>query len=335
MKITWNLLAAAALSGAAAAALVSANAYTDAEVAGLQPAGNYITALTGDVTATGPGSVAATIANDSVTFAKMQNISVNHLIGRHSSGSGDPQQVGIDGGLEINGANLRVADDGITLAKLANLATQRVIGRNSSGTGDPEAVSLTQLLDWIGSAAIGDMIVRGASAWERLAAGTSGYLLQANGAALPSWSNKIPSAFITSQVDNATQVEANVTGLSFAVETNSTYFIIIGCALECSGAGGIQFGHTYPTASLMLTHWGRSAAATSIANLGLIYASATGTGLINTTFNAVAAATGYYCAHLVLRTTAAGTYQLTFAAVAGGQTASVRAGSGIVAIKIG
>lgn len=32
-----------------------------------QPAGNYITALTGDVTATGPGSVAATLSNTAVT----------------------------------------------------------------------------------------------------------------------------------------------------------------------------------------------------------------------------------------------------------------------------
>ncbi len=38
-----------------------------------QAAGNYVTALTGDVTATGPGSVAATIAADAVTSAKIAN----------------------------------------------------------------------------------------------------------------------------------------------------------------------------------------------------------------------------------------------------------------------
>lgn len=36
-----------------------------------QPAGNYLTALTGDVTATGPGSSSATIANSAVTSAKV------------------------------------------------------------------------------------------------------------------------------------------------------------------------------------------------------------------------------------------------------------------------
>ncbi|MDG0817499.1 tail fiber domain-containing protein [Bdellovibrio svalbardensis] len=41
-----------------------------------QAAGNYITALTGDVTATGPGSVAATIAANAVTTAKINNLAV-------------------------------------------------------------------------------------------------------------------------------------------------------------------------------------------------------------------------------------------------------------------
>lgn len=40
-----------------------------------QAAGNYITALTSDVTAAGPGSAVATIANNVVTYAKMQNVS--------------------------------------------------------------------------------------------------------------------------------------------------------------------------------------------------------------------------------------------------------------------
>lgn len=42
-----------------------------------QASGNYITALTGDVTATGPGSVAATIANLAVTNAKIANNTID------------------------------------------------------------------------------------------------------------------------------------------------------------------------------------------------------------------------------------------------------------------
>ncbi len=42
-----------------------------------QPAGNYITALTGDATASGPGSVALTISNLAVTNAKIANSTID------------------------------------------------------------------------------------------------------------------------------------------------------------------------------------------------------------------------------------------------------------------
>ena len=44
---------------------------------------------TGDVT----GATSLTIANDVVTFAKMQNITSGHFIARNASGQGDPQQL--------------------------------------------------------------------------------------------------------------------------------------------------------------------------------------------------------------------------------------------------
>lgn len=53
-----------------------------------------ITALTGDVTATGPGSVAGTIAEEAVTYAKMQHVSAtDRLLGRQTSGAGDVEEV--------------------------------------------------------------------------------------------------------------------------------------------------------------------------------------------------------------------------------------------------
>jgi len=79
----------------------------------------------------------------------------------------------------------------ITRAMITNVtATQRVIGRNTAGAGVEEEVTLTQLLDWIGSAAQGDTFYRGASSWARRAAGAEGQYFKTNGAgADPSWSD--------------------------------------------------------------------------------------------------------------------------------------------------
>lgn len=68
--------------------------------------GSAITDLTGDVTATGPGSVAATIANDAVTFAKFQNITDNRLLGRSAGSGGDMQEITVGSGLSLSGGSL-------------------------------------------------------------------------------------------------------------------------------------------------------------------------------------------------------------------------------------
>ncbi len=66
-----------------------------------------ITALTGDVTATGPGSVPATIASHAVSFAKFQAASAGSiLLGRGSSGAGDFQQITLGAGLAMAGTVL-------------------------------------------------------------------------------------------------------------------------------------------------------------------------------------------------------------------------------------
>lgn len=55
-----------------------------------QPAGNYITALTGEVTATGPGSVAATITNSAVTNAKLANMPTLTIKGNNTGSPAAP-----------------------------------------------------------------------------------------------------------------------------------------------------------------------------------------------------------------------------------------------------
>lgn len=65
-----------------------------------------ITQLTGDVTAgPGSGSQAASIPNDTVTYAKMQNVSAtDRVLGRDTAGSGDVEELTVANGIEFTGA---------------------------------------------------------------------------------------------------------------------------------------------------------------------------------------------------------------------------------------
>lgn len=69
--------------------------------------GDQTITLTGDVTGSGTGSFATTIANDTVTFAKMQHISGTTLVGRHAGGTGSMQEVSVGNGLEFQGSGIR------------------------------------------------------------------------------------------------------------------------------------------------------------------------------------------------------------------------------------
>lgn len=70
---------------------------------GKQATGNYITALTGDVTTSGPGSAVATIANNAVTLAKIQTLTTDRLLGRDTAGTGNAEQLTVGGGIEFTG----------------------------------------------------------------------------------------------------------------------------------------------------------------------------------------------------------------------------------------
>ena len=70
---------------------------------------------------------------------------------------------------------------------LSNAAGYSLLGNNSGSTGAPAYNTLTSYLDTIGNAQ-GTLLYRGPTQWVPLAPGTSGYVLQTNGAsANPSW----------------------------------------------------------------------------------------------------------------------------------------------------
>jgi len=98
-------------------------------------------ALTGDVTASG-NSNATTIANDAVTFAKMQNIAADTILGRVTAGSGDPEA--------LTAAQVR------TLLNVANGATANSGTVTSvSGTGTTAGLSLSGTVTTSGNLTLG------------------------------------------------------------------------------------------------------------------------------------------------------------------------------------
>ncbi|MBS1621976.1 MAG: hypothetical protein JSS80_10115 [Bacteroidetes bacterium] len=84
-----------------------------------QNAGNYITALTGDVTASGPGSVGATIAPNAVTYSKIQAMTANRLLGSGASGT-SVAEITLGTGLSFTGNTLNAATTGGTITSFSS-----------------------------------------------------------------------------------------------------------------------------------------------------------------------------------------------------------------------
>ena len=87
--------------------------------------GDQTISLTGDVTGSGTGSFAATIANDAVTYAKIQNVSAaSKLLGRGSAaGAGDVEEITLGTGLTMSGTTLSASGGGGSLSPWATKTT--------------------------------------------------------------------------------------------------------------------------------------------------------------------------------------------------------------------
>jgi hypothetical protein len=124
--------------------------------------GDQTITLTGDVTGSGTGSFAATIANNAVTFAKVQQIATDRLIGRDSAGTGNVEELTVGGGVEFTGSGIQtsaftgdvtkaaggtaqtIATSAVTYAKIQDIsAASRLLGRGAgAGAGVAQEISL-------------------------------------------------------------------------------------------------------------------------------------------------------------------------------------------------
>lgn len=131
----------------------------------------------------------------------------------------------------------------IARSKLANVsATSRAIGRKSAGAGADEELTLSELLDFIGSAAHGDVLFRGAANWERLAIGANGTVLKSAGAgANPAW-----GTFLVNE--NAGTVQKDMTdasgsqNIAHGLDHTPTYIKIYAVWMGSSGIHVMSYG---------------------------------------------------------------------------------------------
>jgi hypothetical protein len=131
--------------------------------------GDQTITLTGDVTGTGTGSFAATIAAAAVTLAKMANMATASLIYRKTAGDGAPEvqtlatlktDLGLTGtnsgdqtitltgdvtGSGVGSFAATIAAKAVTLAKMDDMATASLFYRKTALPGIPEVNSLATL----------------------------------------------------------------------------------------------------------------------------------------------------------------------------------------------
>lgn len=136
---------------------------TDLGLTGTNSGDQTIT-LTSDVTGSGTGSFATTIANSAVTLAKMANMATASLIYRKTAGTGVPevntlatlktdlgltgtnsgdQTITLTGDVTGSGTGsfaATIANSAVTLAKIANAAANsKLLGSGAAGSGSPYA----------------------------------------------------------------------------------------------------------------------------------------------------------------------------------------------------
>ena len=131
--------------------------------------GDQTITLTTDVTGSGSGSFAATIANDAVTNAKLANMATATFKGRNTAGTGDPEDLSTATAktmLDLTGTNsgdqtitltgnvtgsgtgsfaTTIAASAVTLAMQADVATATVFYRKTAAAGAPEVQTLATL----------------------------------------------------------------------------------------------------------------------------------------------------------------------------------------------
>jgi hypothetical protein len=188
------------------------------------------------------------IADDAVTDAKLRESAGLSVIGRSANSTGNPADIVAANDFEVlrrSGTSIGFGD--ITFGAMPQLTSYEVYGNPTGSTADIQGASISEILDGTSSTQ-GSILYRNASQWVALSPGTSGQVLQTNGAAAnPSW--------VTPTSGSGTVYSANVTcNSSSAINYQSSPSWISSISNIASGSCTLTLtGSPFATANYVCT----------------------------------------------------------------------------------
>lgn len=212
-------------------------------------------ALSANVTVTASDVGLGSVTNDAQTKAAIVPNTApaagNLLVGNAGGTAYAP--VASSGDVTVSSAGaFTIGAAKVTYAKMQNVsATSRILGRVTAGAGSPEELTLTQALDFVGSAANGDILSRQAGTWNRLAIGTTGQVLTVV-SGVPAWgSNELQLANVTLGVGGTSLASGTITACKFLriVIYLSGYAGSDTASLQFNGAAGIAYRYRWLTSA--------------------------------------------------------------------------------------
>lgn len=140
----------------------------------------------------------------------------------------------------------------VSFADIQDIAMSRLLGRSTAGSGVIEQLTVSQALDLIGSAAEGDILYRGTSAWATLPRGTEGQVLQLAadgsppGPLLPAWRDAAASLVRRPAQATTSGTAFDFTGIPSGVNRITIMFDAVSLSntddflVQIGDAGGIE-----------------------------------------------------------------------------------------------
>lgn len=302
---------------------------------GKQAAGNYITTLTGDITATGPGSAPATISANAVTTAKIldANITTTKIADLNVTTT-KINDLAVTtakiADLNVTSTKItdlavtaaKIADNAITNAKLAQMPANTFKGNNTASTAnaiDLTATQATAMLNTFTSSTQGVVPASGG--------GTTTFLRADGTFAAPTgivYRNLVTLASDVVNSNATANTLADVTGLSFSVTAGVTYrFEAMIAYTSASTNTGSRWTINGPASPTLLSYTSRYTitATTQTTNFASAYS-------IPTSSNASSLAAGNIAIiQGIIKPAASGTVVIRFASEVANSAITAKAGS--------